>query len=423
MQSVVISGIGFVTCIGNNKETVLENLKNLNHGIRHFPQLDAYNMSVRLAAPILGFNTDSDDQEDWSFPSDFKIRQDRLRLLPPHGLYALYAVEEAIRDAALTTQDISNERTGLFTASAGSVSRTYYNLHRMRKLGPQRCSPMGIISSIAGTLNFNLVTSLKILGASTGFVSACASSGHAVGYACEEILSGRQDRMIVVGAEDLNTDTIIPFASMRVISQSQDPDTASRPFDQKRDGFVPTGGAVVLVLESEAEAKRRSVTPYARIRGWGQSSDGYHVAIAHPEGAGLARAMSLALKNAGVNSNEVDYLNAHATSTPMGDTAELKAIKTVFGANGESGRPSISSTKALTGHGLSLSSIMELSFCALSSRYGFMPGSAHIENIDPEAEHMNILRKTVFEKPNLIMSNSSGFGGANVSIVVESMDH
>jgi len=220
--------------------------------------------------------------------------------------------------------------------------------------------------------------------------------------------------MFVVGAEDFTEETIVPFGVMRVLSSQTDPDIASRPFDRDRDGFVGTGGSVVLVLESEEAAKARSASVYAEMKGWGQSTDGHHVAIAHPEGAGLRRAMEAALTSASITTDQVDYINAHATSTQIGDAAECRAIKSVFGSQP---KPRISSTKALTGHALSLSSVMEAAFSVLALKHGFIPGQAHLKNPDVEAVGLNLPRETLDEAPATVMSNSSGFGGANVSVI------
>jgi len=354
------------------------------------------------------------DPEDWVFPEGLRFRMEQYRCLSPNVLYACYAMQQAIENAGLTEDEVSHPRTGMFTASAGSAMMTWMHMDRLKRLGPSRCMPMGMIASIAGTLSFNLVSRHKIQGSSTGFVSACASSGHALGYAFDEIALGRQDRMFVVGAEDFTEETIVPFGVMRVLSSQTDPDIASRPFDRDRDGFVGTGGSVVLVLESEEAAKARSASVYAEMKGWGQSTDGHHVAIAHPEGAGLRRAMEAALTSASITTDQVDYINAHATSTQIGDAAECRAIKSVFGSQP---KPRISSTKALTGHALSLSSVMEAAFSVLALKHGFIPGQAHLKNPDVEAVGLNLPRETLDEAPATVMSNSSGFGGANVSVI------
>ena len=326
-------------------------------------------------------------------------------------------MKQAIEQAGLEEGDVSNRQTGLYTASSGSMRFLYNSIDRMYKRGIMRCNPLSIVSSVSGTVSFNLVSNFQIQGVSTGFASACASSGHALGFAFDEVRLGRQKRMFVVGAEDCNFDIIVPFSVMRALSLSTDPDTAARPFDKNRQGFVASGGGVTMILESEEEVQRRGVTPYGEVIGWGQASDGYNVAISHPEGRGLKNAMEDALKDAKLSTEQIGYLNAHAPSTPIGDLSEVTAMKEVFN---EGASPMISSTKALTGHGLALSSVLEAGICMLSYKHGFVPGSAHIEELMSEAESLNIIRTTREEKPEFIMSNSSGFGGANTSLIFRS---
>jgi 3-oxoacyl-[acyl-carrier-protein] synthase-1 len=322
---------------------------------------------------------------------------------------------QAVEDAKLTESDISNPQTGLYAASGGSPYLTNYHHERLQKFGVMRCSPLGIVASIVGTLNFNLVAAFKIQGASCGFSSACASSAHAIGYAYDDITLGRQKRMFVVGGEDGNVDAILPFAGMRTLSLQTDPNLASRPFDAARDGFVGTGGAAVLVLENEDEVNRRGVKPYAELLGWGQASDGHNVAISHPEGSGSAAAMMNALRASCVEPAQVDYVNAHATSTLIGDVSEARALRAVFKESIP--RVAVSSTKALTGHVLSLAGAMESAFCAITLREGFIPGNAHLSKVDPECEGLNIPRTTEDRQATIVMKNSSGFGGANVALV------
>lgn len=417
MRNVVVTGIGLVTCLGNDKAEVSGKLRSLQHGFVEYPPfLEDRNIPVSVAAPIPGFDTSSTDAEDWTFPGEIRFRLEQLRGLSPNALYAHFALTRAVADAGLEKEEISDSRTGLYTASSGSAALTYHNLDRMKRVGPMRCSPLGIVASIAGTLNFNLAAAYAIKGSTCGFVSACASSGHAMGFAHDEIALNRQDRMIVVGAEDFTLETIVPFAGMRVLSVNPDPSSASRPFDRNRDGFVGTGGAVALVLEAEQLALQRGAPIYARYAGWGQATDGYHVAASHPDGEGLARAMQLALDSTGWKPADIDYVNAHATSTQAGDISECRALKKIFH---EGSPPAISSTKALTGHALSLSSIMEASFCLLGLADGFTPGSAHITELDPEAEGLNIIRESLPEAPRRLLSNSSGFGGVNVVLAFE----
>ncbi|HEY4302426.1 MAG TPA: beta-ketoacyl-[acyl-carrier-protein] synthase family protein [Candidatus Didemnitutus sp.] len=415
MRKVYITGLGFITSIGNDAASVSENLRELRHGMMTYPPFARPNIPVKVAAPIRDFTTDSTEAEDWIIPARYTVKRELLRGMAPHGVYAYCAMQQAVEDARLTESDWSNLDTGLYAASGGSPFLLGHYLERMRKLGVMRCQPLGIVASISGTVNFNLVSYFKIKGASTGFSSACASSAHALGFAYDEIALGRQKRMFVIGAEDGNVESILPFAGMRALSLQTDPSIASRPFDAARDGFVGTGGATVLVLESEEEVARRSAKIYCEVAGWGQASDGHNVAISHPDGAGLRNAITRAFQAADITAEAVDYVNAHATSTPIGDLSELRALAAIFGNSPT--RPAISSTKALTGHGLSLAGAMEAGFCALAIREGFMPGSAHISRLDAACEGLNIIGATLPHRPSVVLSNSSGFGGANVAVV------
>jgi len=416
MPKVFITGLGFITSIGNDGTTVVQSLRELRHGIEVYPPFQKPEIPVKVAAPVKGFVTDSYDCEDWTYPERYRVKREILRGMGPNTLYAYCAMLQAVEDAKLTEADWSNDDTGLYAASGGSPFLLGHMMQRMHTQGVMRCSPLGIVASIAGTVNFNLVAHFKIKGASTGFSSACASSAHGVGFAFDEIALGRQKRMFVVGAEDGNMDSILPFAGMRALSLQSDPNKASRPFDVARDGFVGTGGGTVLVLESEDEVTRRGVKPYCEIAGWGQASDGHNVAISHPEGTGLRVAIEHALKSARIDAAAVGYINAHGTSTPIGDISEAKAIRAVFAPS--DARPALSSTKALTGHGLSLAGAMETGFCALALRDGFVPGSANITTIDPACADLNIPLKTETRQVEVALNNSSGFGGANVSLVL-----
>lgn len=413
---IAVTGLGFISSIGNNEETVKQSLLNLHHGIESYQFTNVEHSPVSVLATVKDFQTDSLDPEDWTYPERYSIPRSILRALSPHGLYAHCAMEQAIESAKLSAGEVSNPRTGLYSSSVGSTWMVFNYLDRMHKMGVERTNPKGVVASVAGTLNFNLGSFFKIQGSSCGFTSACASSGHALGFAFDEIMSGRQDRIFVLGAEDGNPDCILPFAGMRALSVNPDPNTASRPFDKDRDGFVGTGGAVALVLENRAIAEKRGAPIEGFLRGWGQSSDGYNPVLPEPEGAGLIRAMELASERSGIPPEQIDYVNAHAPSTPFGDAAEMKALKTFFGAGPG---PGVSSTKALHGHGLSLASALEAGVCLVGLKHGFSPGSAHIGNLDPEAEGLNILRKSESNQPKTALSNSSGFGGANVSLIFE----
>jgi len=416
MEPVWITGMGLITSIGNDRSSVLESLRDMKHGIESPTMLQVEESPVKVAGTVKELDLDSSDPEDWIYPSKYRVPRATLRSFSPHVLYAWCALQQAIEDANLSEEEIQDPGSGLYTSSGGSMSSIHKHFEKMDRRGVMACNPLAIVASIAGTLTFNLVAALGVRGSSTGLVSACASSGHALGTALDEIRLGRQKRMLVVGAEDCNFESIVPFCGMRALSLESDPNQASRPFDAKRNGFVGTGGSVCLVLETQSEAEKRGAAPYARFLGWGQASDGHNVAISHPEGRGLRDAMTNALNDAKVESDEIDYVNAHAPSTSIGDASEMKALKSVFPPPQA---VKVSSTKALTGHGLSLSSIMEAAFCCLALKEGFLPGSANVTEPDPELDHLDLLRKSTDIQANRIMSNSSGFGGANVSVVLE----
>jgi 3-oxoacyl-(acyl-carrier-protein) synthase len=419
VRSACITGLGFVTALGNDADTVADALRTGRSGIVAHSFFENPAIPVKVAGLVRGFSVDSPAYRDWSWPSlpsGGELPRETLRGLAPHGVYALHACEQALTDAGLSRADLSDGATGLFCASAGSAFLLHHNLAQARASRFERGNPLGVVASIAGTLNFNLAAHYRITGAVAGFVSACASSTHALGYALDEIRLGRQERMIVVGAEELNTDTVLPFAPMRALSPNPDPATASRPFDTARDGFVGTGGATVLILESPELAARRGARIYAELIGWGQAADGHSVATSHPEGAGLREAMRRALRDAALSPADIDYVHAHATSTPVGDRAEALALRDVFTSLGA--HPVVSSTKGLTGHGLSLAGAMETGFCALATRHGFMPGNAALQNPDPACAGLDLPRASVARRPRHVLKNSSGFGGSNVTLVL-----
>ena len=416
MPLPVISGVGFITSIGNSRPSVLRSLRELRHGIEPFEFFGNPNLQVKVAGTIKGFSFPTPNWRDWNWPDEFTVDRELLRGLAPHGVYALCALQQALDDAGLAASDLTSSDTGLFCASAGSPFLLANCLNQLRETRGERASPMGVVSSIAGTLNFNLAAHFQITGAVCGFVSACSSSSHALGYAMDEIRLGRQRRMLVVGAEDMTAESIMPFSCMRVLSTNPDPAKASRPFDVGRDGFVGTGGAVALIVEDAGLARSRGARVYADLVGWGQAGDGHSVAISHPQGAGLSEAMRRALADAGVAPGEIEYVNAHATSTPGGDRSEALALHSVFTSAGA--RPRVSSTKALTGHGLSLAGAMEAGFCALAIAEGFTPGAAHLEQPDPVCDGLDLPRASLDEAPRFILNNSSGFGGSNVCHVL-----
>lgn len=411
-RTAVVTGLGFITSIGNDRAGVTESLRALRPGLAPVEFLGNPGLPVKVAGTIKHFSVDSPSWRDWAYPSNYTFARETLRSLSPHGLFAACATEQALEDAGLAPGELTDGQTGLYCASAGSAFLAHHHLAHLHAVRGERGNPMSVVASIAGTLNFNLAAHYGIRGAVGGFASACASSSHAMGCALDDIRLGRQTRMLVVGAEEPNAETLVPFAAMRALSSSSDPATSSRPFDQSRDGFVGSGGAVCMILEEAETARRRGARIYAELAGWGQASDGYNVAVPHPEGAGLAEAIRRALADAGLVPANVDYVNAHATSTPAGDRAEALALRSIFTANAAS--PRVSSTKGLTGHPLSLAGVMEAAFCSLALHDGFVPGNANLVAPDEACAGLDLPRKTLDVQPTVILNNSSGFGGSNV---------
>jgi 3-oxoacyl-[acyl-carrier-protein] synthase-1 len=413
VNSVVITGIGFASSIGTGREQVLSSLRDLRHGfVRR--QIAGEGVGPDLVfGSVDAFDVASSECRDWTFPGVENFEPGFLRGLPPHGPYAVVALEEALMQAALDHADLKDGRTGLYCASPGSPRMLHDRLGRLVTSGWMRADPMGVVSAVAGTLNFNLAAHYGITGANCGFVSACTSSSHALGYAYDEIALGRQTKMLVVAGQDGDAESLLPFTGMRALSTNRDPDTACRPFDCNRDGFVGTGGGAALVLESADSAKRRGATPLAKMLGWGQASDGKSVAAPHPEGKGIRTAMAHCLEAAEVEARSVDWINAHATSTPGGDRAEALALNSLGYAH-PGVETLVSSTKGLTGHGLSYAGALEAAICVLCLGEGIVPGNAALSEPDPVCEGLQLPTRTTSRDISLVLNNSSGFGGSNV---------
>jgi 3-oxoacyl-(acyl-carrier-protein) synthase len=410
---VVVTGIGFVSSLGNDQQTVLERLKSGRTGIGIHPELAAVNAPAQLAGLIEGFSFPSEHTPTWVWPSHVAIPRQVLRSLPPHGVYAHVALHEALAQSGLSSDAIQSDETGLFTASVGSTQLTFRHAQRMLTDGIGRCNPFMLTASIAGTLNFNLAASLGIRGVSGGSVSGCASSAQALGQAFDQIRSGRQKRMIVVGAEDCDLFSILPFGSCHALTTSRDPAESPCAFDRRRDGFAASGGATALVMESGSAAHARDAEPLAEICGWGWTSDGYHSMMPEPHGDGIRRAMELALRDAGLRTGQIDYVNAHASSTQAGDKAEALALTRLF----DGASPWISSTKSQTGHALSMAGILEAAISVLALRHGVVPGNVNLRDPDPAAASLRLPRESQPDRLQYVMSNSSGFGGVNVALI------
>ncbi len=420
-KSAVISGLGFVTCLGNDAAEVVASLRDMRCGLREIDLKPGLEGARRMVGRPAGFSVESPLYLKWSIPPQFKLSRDLLRGLPPHGVYATCAALQALQDSGLEGSPLlSDGSTALFCASVGSPLMLVHHLGQLQGSTCVRGSPFGVISSVAGTLNFNLGAFLKIRGGNCGFVSACSSSTHALGFALDEVRLGRHERVLVVAAEENCAETVLPFAGMRALSDSLDPELASCPFDVRRNGFSACGGAAALLVESEEAARARGARSYARFLGWAHTGDGYSQAMPEPEGAGLRQSMLYALKDAGIDARDVEYVNAHATSTPAGDSAEARAIRAVF--TGRDLHPAVSSLKGLTGHGLSFAGAQETACCVLAMNAGFTPGCAHLREPDPEAAPLNLPRENLPLSPRFVLKNNAGFGGSNVSLVLASIE-
>ncbi len=418
-RRVVVTGLGFITSIGNNREQVLNSLRECRTGIEYYPDLERSGVHVRLAGTVKDFSFPELRPDEWSYPAEYEIPREHLRSMSPNAVYGFCAMQQAITDAQLVPELVSSPRTGTMCASGGSPWLTYEYMDMMLEKGPQRCNPMAMVASISGTLNMNFVACFRIKGHSLGFSSACASSAHALGEAFDRIKLNRQDIVFVAGAEDVNLFSILPFVGTRALTTGTDPARSPCAFDIKRDGFVVAGGAAVLVVEELEHARRRGAPIRAEVLGWGEASDGYSVMAPEPLGDGLARAMTAAIEESDISAADVDYINAHGTSTMLGDAAEIRAIKRVFG---EDKTPYVSSTKSITGHGLSLAGAMEAGFCCLALQDGFVPVSAHITEPDPEFAPVRVVSSPIDDAPRVAMTNSSGFGGTNVSAILRRWD-
>jgi 3-oxoacyl-[acyl-carrier-protein] synthase-1 len=399
MRRVVVTGLGIVSSIGNNKDEVLESLRLGRSGIEF---CDSY--------AELGFRC----HVHGSIKLDIEARVDRKlrRFMGDGAAYNYVAMQEAIADAGLEEKDISHERSGLVMGSGGpSTSNQVLAADIARDKGVRRIGPYMVPRCMSSTNSANLATAFKVKGLSYSISSACSTSAHCIGNGAELIQYGKQDLVFAGGGEELHWTLTVLFDSMGALSSHYNdaPRSASRAFDKGRDGFVISGGGGVVVLEELERAKARGAKIYAELVGYGATSDGADMVA--PSGEGGARCMRLAMQ--GLGNTPVDYINAHATSTPVGDTVELKAIKETFGAD----IPRISATKSLTGHSQGATGVHEVIYSLLMMEHGFICGSANIDELDPEAEGMPIVRECEDNlQLNCVMSNSFGFGGTNATL-------
>jgi len=405
VRRVVITGIGIVSCIGNNKTEVLDSLLNTKSGIAFSEEHKKYNFRSQVIGAVKNLDIDK--------LIDRKIR----RFMGGGSAYSYIALKEAIEESGLEEKDISNEQTGVIMGSGGpSIKNVYYAVDTIRKSAPKKMGPYIVPRTMASTCSATLAIPFKIKGVNYSISSACATSGHCIGNGMELIQYGKQDIVFAGGGEELDWALSGMFDAMPALSSKYNntPEKASRPYDKDRDGFIIAGGGGALVLEEYEHAKARGAKIYAELTGYGATSDGYD--MVQPSGEGAARCMKMALKT---TKNKVDYINSHGTSTPVGDIKELEAIETIFKQN----IPKISSTKSLTGHSLGATSVQEAIYCLLMMKNKFISSSANIENMDEKAKNFPIVTKIEKDKElNCTMSNSFGFGGTNATLVFEKLN-
>jgi 3-oxoacyl-[acyl-carrier-protein] synthase-1 len=404
MRRVVVTGMGIVSSIGNNTQEVLASLREARSGIR---RADKY--------AELGFRCQVHGAP--SLDAEEAIDRRALRFLGGGAAWNHVAMEQAIRDAGLEASEVSNEMTGIIMGSGGPSTRAIVEAADIaRSKSPKRVGPFAVPKAMSSTASATLATWFKIKGVNYSISSACATSNHCIGNAKEVIEAGKQDLIFAGGCEELDWTLSVLFDAMGAMSSgfNQAPETASRAYDADRDGFVIAGGAGVLVLEELEHARARGAHVYAEVAGYGATSDGFDMVA--PSGEGAVRCMRMALKEA---RTPVDYINPHATSTPIGDVKEIEAIREVFGDR----CPAISATKSLTGHSLGAAGAQEAIYSILMMNSGFICESANIANLDPAFADVPILReRRDGVKLGGVLSNSFGFGGTNASLVLKRVD-
>ena len=400
MRRVVITGMGIVSSIGNDREEVLASLQTAKSGIRRAEKYAELGFRSQVeGAPTL----------DALAIIDRKVR----RFMGTGAAWNYIAMQEAIAQAGLEESDISNERTGLIMGSGGPSAKAIVQAaDTTRERGPKKVGPFEVPKSMSSTNSATLATPFKIRGVNYSISSACSTSSHCIGNAAELIQWGKQDIVFAGGGEELDWTLSVLFDAMNAMSSdfNDKPETASRAYDTNRDGFVIAGGAGVLVLEELEHAIARGADIIAEIVGYSANSDGYDMVA--PSGEGAVRCMKLALEEAQC---EIDYINPHGTSTPIGDIKEIEAIRSVFGDN----IPPISSTKSLTGHSLGATGVQEAIYSVLMMQNNFICESANIEELDEAFKDVPIVLKRQDKELNAVMSNSFGFGGTNATLVMK----
>ncbi|MBN8414013.1 MULTISPECIES: beta-ketoacyl-ACP synthase I [Halomonas] len=401
MRRVVVTGLGIVSCLGNDRQQVLEALKNGQSGIRFKEEYAERGFRSQVAGVV---------DIDLDTLVDRKLR----RFMGDAAAYAYVSMAQAIEDSGLSPEQVSNERTGLIAGSGGASSANQVEAADvMREKGLRRVGPYRVTRTMGSTVSACLATPFKIKGVNYSISSACATSAHCIGSAMEQIQLGKQDVVFAGGGEEEHWTLSCLFDAMGALSTSYNdaPATASRPYDKSRDGFVIAGGGGMLVLEELEHAKARGAKIYAEVVGYGATSDGKDMVA--PSGEGAVRCMRQAMATV---DGDIDYINTHGTSTPVGDVAELKAVREVFGDS----TPAMSSTKSLTGHSLGATGVQEAIYSLLMMEHDFIAASANVSDLDDEAQGFDIVtQRRDGVKLDRVLSNSFGFGGTNACLVLQ----
>ncbi|WP_006787191.1 beta-ketoacyl-ACP synthase II [Thiorhodospira sibirica] len=405
-RRVVVTGLGIVSPVGSTVKSAWEDITAGKSGIRPIEVFDASDMPVRISGPVKDFNAD-----DYVSPKD-------QRKMDTFVYYGIAAGLQALRDGKLEVSEANAERIGVAIGSGiGGLPYIEKSYGAYLKGGARKISPFFVPSAIINMVAGNLSIMCGLKGPNISIVSACATGTHNIGDAARMIKYGDVDVMLAGGAEMATTPLGIGgFAAARALStRNDDPERASRPWDKDRDGFVLGDGAGVLMLEEYEHARARGAEIYCELAGFGWNSDAYHMTQPSEGGEGAASCMLMALRDAGLNPDQVDYINAHGTSTPAGDKAETQAVKRALGDHAK--RVAVSSTKSMTGHLLGAAGGIEAVFCVLAIKHGLIPPTINLDTPDPECDLdyvPNIAREQAI---NVAISNSFGFGGTNGTLV------
>lgn len=415
LKRVVITGIGTINPLGNNIQEYFYSLDKGVSGASPIERFDATRFKTRFACQVKDFN-----------PKNFGIDRKESRKLDKYSLFALIATDEAIKDSALDLDSIDKERVGVILGTGIGGIETLCDEFKDYSVGDgtPRFSPFYIVKIITNIAPGWISLKYGFTGPGYSTSSACASSAHAMMDAFNMIRLGKADIVVTGGTEaPIAENSIGGFNSAKALSvNNENYLTASKPFDAARDGFVMGEGAGIFILEEYEHAKARGAKIYAEFCGAGVTTDAYHITAPHPEGTGAAKAITLALEEAGIAPEEVDYVNAHGTATPLGDIVELKAIKSVFKEHAY--KLNISSTKSMHGHLLGAAGAVEALACIHAIKDGIIPPTINFENEDPEIDYnLNLtLNHPQKREVNVTISNAFGFGGHNSCIVFKKVD-